>query len=59
MQVQGDVQLRMMKAELQNSKIYRTEKLTQTVHSECMEEVILQYDFGKLLCHGYPHFIIF
>ena len=47
MQVQGDVQLRMMKAELQNSKIYRTEKLTQTVHSECMEEVILQYDFGK------------
>ena len=47
MQVQGDVQLRMMKAELQNSRIYRTEKLTQTVHSECMEEVVLQYDFGK------------
>lgn len=47
LKVQGDVQLRIMKAELQNSKIYRTEKLAQTVHHEQLEEIVLQYDFSS------------
>ena len=47
MQVEGDVQLRMMKAELINGKIYRTEKAVQTVHHAQMDEAVLLYDFSK------------
>ena len=47
MQVQGDVQLCMMKAELINGKIHRTEKVLQTVHHAQMDEAVLLYDFSK------------
>ena len=46
MQVQGDVQLRIMKAELQNGKIYRTEKLKQTIYHTTMLDAVLTYDFS-------------
>ncbi len=47
MQIQGDVQLRILKAVLQNGKIYRTEKLIHIVHYEQMEDITLQYDFSE------------
>lgn len=52
MQIQGDVQLRIMKAELQNGTIYRSEKLSQIVQHTQMSETVLQYDFSTETGNG-------
>lgn len=51
--VQGDVQMRIMKAELANGKILRTEKLVQIVHRETLTDVVLQYDFSAEQGNGF------
>ena len=52
LQLQGEVQLRLMKAELCGKKIQRTTLLTQTVRQEQLAEAILLYDFSKETGNG-------
>ncbi len=47
LQLQGEVQLRLMKAELSGKKVQRTVLLTQTVMHQTMDTAVLLYDFGK------------
>lgn len=47
LQLQGEVQLRLMKAELSGKKVQRTVLLTQTVMHQTMDVAVLLYDFGK------------
>lgn len=47
LQLQGEVQLRLMKAELSGKKVQRTVLLTQTVMHQTMDAAVLLYDFGK------------
>lgn len=52
LQVQGDVQVRIMKAELQDGTIHRTEKLVQRIQHAQMEDTVLVYDFSNETGHG-------
>ena len=47
LQLQGEIQLRLMKAELSGKKVQRTVLLTQIVMHQTMDTVVLLYDFGK------------
>ena len=50
--VQGNVQLCIMKAESNNGKINRIEKLVRAVYNERLEDVSIQYDFSKETGNG-------
>lgn len=47
LQLQGEVQMRLMKVELSGKKVQRTVLLTQTVMHQTMDTAVLLYDFGK------------
>ena len=51
--IQGEVRLRLMKAEQKGKKVQRTELLTQQVRREQLEAVTLLYDFGQEAGNGF------
>ena len=51
--VQGEVQLRLMKAELNGKKIRRTALLTRHVQNEQLDEVTMLYDFSRETGNGF------
>lgn len=53
LRVQGEVQLRLMKAELNGKKVQRITLLTQNVQRETLDDVILLYDFSKETGDGF------
>lgn len=52
-QVQGEVQLRLLKAELNGKKIQRTVLLTQNINYNQLNEAVLRYDFSKETGNGF------